>query len=133
MVFSGDYAWADAEGYLYFAGRKDQQLKVSGIRVSPEEIEAVLADIDGVSECAVMGLGSDEAGDRIVAFLLSDGPFDSDAVMRHCRQRLPAYMRPRRLVPVAAMPRLSNGKIDRGALRRGLAAPATEEAESHER
>lgn len=118
VVFSGDYAWSDEQGYLYFLGRRDQQIKVAGMRMSPEEIEAVLAGVPGVSESVVVGMPGGETGDRIVAFLLREGQIDRDQVIRECRKRLPAHMIPQQIEMCEWFPRLGNGKIDRGLVKR---------------
>lgn len=117
VVFSGDFATGDEEGYLYFVGRRDGQIKVSGIRVSPEEIEAVTCELDEVSECAVIGVHRDEEpDDEIVAILLGQGNLNRDNVIRHWRKKLPPYMVPERLEVVDSLPRLPSGKVDKSAL-----------------
>jgi acyl-CoA synthetase (AMP-forming)/AMP-acid ligase II len=120
VVYSGDYATRDEEGFLYYLGRRDQQLKVAGMRVSPEEIETVIASIDGVSECVVTGTAGDDNGDWIVAFVIAQGPLDVAGILRACAQRLPRHMIPREVRLCSSFPRLDNGKTDRVALRDSL-------------
>ena len=120
VVYSGDYATRDEEGFLYYLGRRDQQLKVAGMRVSPEEIETVIASIDGVSECVVAGAGGDDNGDWIVAFVIAQGSLDEAGVLRACAQHLPRHMIPREVRLCPSFPRLDNGKTDRVALRDSL-------------
>jgi amino acid adenylation domain-containing protein len=114
-VYSGDYARMDDEGYLYFLGRRDSQLKVGGTRVSPEEIEAVLAEAPGVAECVVVGLER-ELGHEIVACVVGGPPLSQEALQRHCNGRLPRYMVPRRFELCTHLPKLPSGKWDRAAL-----------------
>lgn len=118
VVFSGDYARCDEDGYLYFLGRRDQQVKVSGMRISPEEVETVMDDIEGLAECVVLGTEGEEGDDVIVAFVLTDGPVERNVILRECRNRLPHYMVPRHIELCDSFPRLPNGKTDRAELKR---------------
>ena len=100
-------------------GRADDQVKIRGFRVELGEIEAVLAEQPGVGTTAVI-LRKDEAGmDQLVAFYVPSG--DTPPAVRALRdglsERLPPYMVPARFEALAAMPRLSSGKIDRKVLK----------------
>jgi len=121
-VFSGDTVRMDADGFLYFIGRQDDMLKVSGYRVSPTEIEEVLYGAPGVRECAVFG--SDHPGPEVAiqAVAVSAGGISAAAlkdIYLECRTRLPAYMVPAAIEIVPGpLPRSPNGKIDRQLLAR---------------
>ena len=117
VVYSGDYAVQDEEGFLYYHGRRDHQMKVQGMRVGPEEIETVIAEAEGVCECVAVSAGSDDSGDRIVAMVLARERVDTEAILKHCHRRLPRYMVPREVRLCESFPRLDNGKTDRVALR----------------
>jgi acyl-coenzyme A synthetase/AMP-(fatty) acid ligase len=122
-VFSGDYGWIDEEGYLYFAGRRDEMIKTSGYRVSPTEIEEVLLASGLVRECCACGLENERLG-QIIAVALQPAvePFDPETLRRHCRQHLPPYQVPHVfLVSDHPLPRNPNGKLDRPAIRERLA------------
>ncbi|WP_312936091.1 phosphopantetheine-binding protein, partial [Pseudomonas sp.] len=96
-------------------GRADQQVKLRGFRVELGEIEAELAALADVSEAAVVLDGQGEP----LAFVTaqSEAPDDwGNRLKRQLEQRLPAVMVPRSVQPLARMPRLGNGKIDRQAL-----------------
>jgi acyl-CoA ligase (AMP-forming) (exosortase A-associated) len=114
-VWSGDRAWRDAEGYLYFAGREDHMIKTSGYRVSPDEIEGPVLASGLVTEAAAFGVPDAELGQAIV--LAVAGEDASEAVLALCREQLPNYMQPRRVWCLDELPRTPNGKIDRQALR----------------
>ncbi len=118
-VWSGDTVRRDADGYLYFIGRSDEMIKVSGYRISPTEIESVLHASGLVSEVAVFGIDDDTLGHAIVAVAVADPQaVDHAALLAECRRRLPAYMIPAHIVlRDEALPRNPNGKIDRNLLR----------------
>jgi acyl-CoA ligase (AMP-forming) (exosortase A-associated) len=119
-VFSGDTVRMDADGFLYFIGRQDDMLKVSGYRVSPTEIEDVLYGTPGVSECAVFGIDHPVHGIAIYAVAVSADDIRATAlkdIYFECRNRLPAYMVPAAIEIVPGpLPRNPNGKIDRQLL-----------------
>ncbi len=119
-VFSGDNVRRDAEGFLYFIGRRDEMMKTSGYRVSPTEVEEVLYATKLIGECAAFGVDHPQLGQaiRIVA-TAPDGSAEVqvDALLRECKQRMPAYMVPHGVQAVAGpLPRNPNGKIDRKLL-----------------
>jgi len=116
-VWSGDTVRADEEGYLYFIGRGDEMIKSSGYRVSPTEVEEALYESALVAEAAVFGVAHPELGQAIVAAVVpASAGFDEETLAAHCRERLPAFMVPRRFDLHEALPRSPNGKIDRRLL-----------------
>jgi acyl-coenzyme A synthetase/AMP-(fatty) acid ligase len=118
-VWSGDLVRTDEDGFLYFVGRKDQLLKTSGHRISAGEIEEVVAEVGGVVENAVVGLADELLGHRLVAALVcvaGEREAIVEAVRRHCRRQLPAYMTPADICVLEFIPRNVNGKPDRAAL-----------------
>jgi acyl-CoA ligase (AMP-forming) (exosortase A-associated) len=121
-VWSGDTVRRDAEGFLYFVGRSDEMIKVSGYRISPTEVESVLHASGLVSEVAVFGIDDATLGQAIVAVAVADpGLVDRAALLAECKRRLPAYMVPAQIVlRTEALPRNPNGKIDRNLLRHTL-------------
>ena len=124
-VFSGDTVRRDAEGFLYFIGRRDEMIKTSGYRVSPTEIEEILYATGLVGECAAFGVAHATLGQSIVAVVTPPAgtPLDVAALLAECRSRMPAYMVPARFEPRSgALPRNANGKIDRKALADALAS-----------
>lgn len=116
-VWSGDLFRRDAQGYLYFVGRRDEMIKSSGYRISPVEIEAVLHSAPGVREAVIFGVADEEFGQMPVAAVVAQSPpLSVPDVLAYCRRMLPGYMVPR-FIEVQELPRLSNGKIDRVAVR----------------
>jgi len=119
-VFSGDTVRRDAEGFLYFVGRRDEMMKTSGYRVSPTEVEEVLYATKLVGECVAFGVDHPTLGQAIQVIASapdgSDG-IDLEALLASCRQHMPAYMLPAGIHPMKGpLPRNPNGKIDRKLL-----------------
>lgn len=115
-VFSGDTVRRDAEGYLYFIGRKDEMIKTSGYRVSPTEIEEAVHASGLIAECCAWGVEDAVLGQRIhlVAVPAGTDALSADTLLQACRSRLPAYMLPAQIeIRSSALPRNANGKIDR--------------------
>ena len=114
---TGDLGRRLPDGRIIHTGRRDEQLNVRGYRVEPAEIEAVLAAVDGVRECA---LGQVERGgeDWLVAWVTAehDAVLDDEQLRGALAARLPDYMQPQIFERVEALPRLPNGKLDRQAL-----------------
>lgn len=123
---TGDRACWRSNGTLDFLGRLDDQVKLSGYRVEPGEIEAVMAQCNGVSQ-AVVVLREDRPDDkRLVGYYVASaaGAVTPGALQAQLRQRLPRYMLPAALVELTRFPVSANGKVDRLALPR----PATDRA-----
>jgi acyl-CoA ligase (AMP-forming) (exosortase A-associated) len=130
-VFSGDTVRKDAEGFLYFVGRRDEMIKSSGYRVSPTEIEEVLYSTQQVGECAAFGIDHAVLGQSIVV-VATPGPgmtLDEAALLAQCRERLPVFMVPAKIhVRDGSLPRNPNGKIDRKAIAADFAERAAASA-----
>lgn len=128
-VWSGDVVKRDAEGFLYFVGRLDDLIKVSGYRVSPTEVEEAVLGTKLAREAAVIGIPHPTLGAEIVAFVVPQSAEVSPAaVIKACKSSLPTYMVPAKVLLLPALPRNGNGKFDRKQLAadyRASAAVAT--------
>jgi benzoate-CoA ligase len=118
---TGDEYLRDAEGFYHHRGRTGDMLRVSGIWVSPSEIEDALAGQGSVAESAAV-LGESDIGlAEIVLYVVPAGGADHAAAAGAARacllQALPRYKQPRRFQVVAALPRTATGKIQRHKLR----------------
>jgi hypothetical protein len=114
---TGDLARLTAGDVLEYLGRSDNQIKVRGHRVEPGEIEAVLEEHPGVQSAVVV------ARDRLLhAYVVAD---TTDGLREHLAARLPRYMVPAAIVPVAELPQTTNGKIDVEALGRSAQLPGS--------
>ncbi|MDT8997923.1 acyl-CoA ligase (AMP-forming), exosortase A system-associated [Paucibacter sp. APW11] len=119
-VFSGDNVRMDAEGFLYFIGRRDEMMKTSGYRVSPTEVEEILYATKLVGECVAFGADHPTLGQSIQVIATPPAgaeAIDMAALLAECKQRMPAYMVPAGIEQQAGpLPRNPNGKIDRKLL-----------------
>ncbi|WP_153348782.1 class I adenylate-forming enzyme family protein [Nocardia aurantia] len=125
---TGDLMRADADGYLYYAGRRSSMIKTAGADVSPAEVEKAIAAVTGGTVAHVLGVPDPERGAVVAAVLVvpAGRSVDTTALREALRERLSAYKIPRRwcTVPPAGVPLMSSGKLDRPALLRLFDAPA---------
>lgn len=120
-VWSGDAVMRDAEGFLYFVGRKDEMIKTSGYRVSPAEIEEVAYSTGLVGDAVALGVDDLRLGQHIVlAVSPANGHLDPDVLLAELKQQLPLYMVPKHVVVRPSLPRSPNDKFDRNLLRQEL-------------
>ena len=116
---SGDKYTRDADGYYTYAGRNDDMLKVSGIYVSPFEVEATLVQHPAILEAAVIGKEDTDGLTKTKAFIvLKQGQSLTEAeVKAFVKERLAPYKYPRFIEFVAELPKTATGKIQRFRLR----------------
>ena len=119
---TGDTAWKDEDGYLWYVGRNDDVIKSSGYRIGPFEIESVLLEHEAVRECAVTGVPDPLRGKAVKAtIVLTPGFKPSDALTRELQQwvknQTAPYKYPRVVDYVDELPKTVNGKIRRAAIR----------------
>ncbi|MDG4867282.1 AMP-binding protein [Guyparkeria sp. 1SP6A2] len=117
VVFSGDRVHMDAQGRLFFAGRLDEQIKVAGFRISPEEIEAVALGAPGVEEAVALGLPDTASGNQRLVLHVAPAEVDMAVLRHHLRIHLAGHQQPATIQAHAALPRSNNGKLDRLALK----------------
>lgn len=117
-LYTGDLGKLDNDGYLYFIGRKDGMIKTSGYRVSPEEIEKCLYEIEEIKEVAVVGVPCEETGSIIKAIVVckDDSFLTQKDVINYCKKRLPSYMIPRQVEFRESLPKTSTHKINKSEL-----------------
>lgn len=118
-VHSGDFVRRDADGYLYYVGRRDRVIKTQGLKVGPDEVADALMHSGQVSEVVVAGEPDAERGQRIVAWVLLAPGGTVAALRKHARAELPPHMQPARYEERTELPRLASGKYDVEALLRG--------------
>jgi acyl-coenzyme A synthetase/AMP-(fatty) acid ligase len=105
----------DADGLLYFVGRRDAMIKSAGNRISPQEIEDAALATGLVAEAVAFGVPDAQLGQAV--HLVVRGPGDEAALRVALKRDLPNFMQPHAIRWVAHMPLNPNGKIDRAALR----------------
>ena len=117
VVFSGDLVRQDAEGFLYFVGRRDRLIKSLGYRVSPDEVAETLYASGEIGEAVVTSEPDEVRGERIVAHVVLAAGGSLERLEAFCRTELPRYMQPTRFEARDELPRTASGKHDPLALR----------------
>ena len=126
---TGDLGEIDESGYLRITGRAKLQFDVGGLKVNPEEVEAVLLTIEQIREVAVVPVALSETVTRVMAVVVLDpdmniGPAGLDIAIRvRSRERLAPHQRPRIVQVVEELPRSATGKLLRGRLIDAFTAP----------
>jgi amino acid adenylation domain-containing protein len=123
MYCTGDRARWTGEGVLEYVGRRDRQVKISGVRIELDEIEAALRTAPPVRDAAVVAAGALDK--KLVAYVVAPG--SSAAELRaHLERQLPAAFRPSQIVLLSELPTLPSGKVDRRSLETRLSLVAPE-------
>ncbi|NWA46118.1 non-ribosomal peptide synthetase [Pseudomonas reactans] len=108
---TGDRARWSADGVIEYLGRLDQQVKLRGFRVEPEEIEARMLALEGIAQAVVRVRDG-----QLIGYFTAQGELDEEAVKTALAAELPEYMVPALLMRLDAMPLSPSGKLDRRAL-----------------
>jgi len=115
---TGDMAQIDENGYVYLVDRKKDMIVVSGFNVYPNEVEQVIGLLPGVLEVGVIGVTSDDSGERVKACIVKRDPdLTAEQIIAHCREHLTAYKVPKIIEFYPELPKTNVGKILRRALR----------------
>ena len=115
---SGDIGEMDARGYIRIVDRKKDMIIVSGFKIFPNEIEAVVASHPGVLECAVVGVPDAGSGEAVMLFVVKKDPsLTKQALAEYCKQHLTGYKRPKFIEFRDELPKTNVGKILRRELR----------------
>ncbi|MEM7299740.1 MAG: AMP-binding protein [Pseudomonadota bacterium] len=120
--YTGDTAYRDSDGYLWFVGRSDDLISSAGYRISPFEVESALLEHDKIMESAVIGVPDETRGQLVKAFIiLADGVEGTDELAKEiqdfCKNLTAPYKYPREIEFVTALPKTISGKIRRVELR----------------
>ncbi len=115
-VWSGDRVVKGADGLIRFRGRDDAMIKVSGNRLSPNEIEEAALASGAVREALALGVTDDKLGQAVMLVAVAKGEGAEARLRAYFAAELPAYMHPREIVWREALPVGPNGKLDRAAL-----------------
>ncbi len=117
---SGDIGEMDARGYIKIVDRKKDMIVVSGFKVFPNEIEAVVANHPGVLECAAVGVPDEKSGEAVMLFVVRrDKSLTKEALAEYCRREFTGYKRPKYIEFRDELPKTNVGKILRRELRDG--------------
>ena len=109
----------DEEGYFYIVDRKKDMYISGGENVYPAEVEAALAELAEVGECAVVGVPNDRWGEVGRAYVIPapGRMLTEEAVIAHCTRRLAKFKVPQSAVITDAIPRTASGKVQKHLLR----------------
>jgi acetyl-CoA synthetase len=119
---TGDMAWMDEEGYLWFVGRADDVIKSSGYRIGPFEVESALIQHPAVVECAITAVPDEIRGQIVKATVVLRKDYSpSDALKKdlqdHVKKVTAPYKYPRVVEFVPVLPKTISGKIRRVEIR----------------
>jgi long-chain acyl-CoA synthetase len=115
---TGDIATMDERGFFKIVDRKKDMILVSGFNVYPNEVEDVVAQMDGVLECAAVGVFDEHSGEAVKLVVVKDKPEITEQQVRaYCAQHLTGYKRPKVVEFRAELPKTPVGKILRRELR----------------
>ena len=128
---SGDIGTMNEDGYVKIIDRKKDMIIVSGFKVYPNEIEALLMQLDGVMECAVIGVPDEETGEAVKLFVVQDmtttpsenlsiehrGNLTTERIQNFCKAQLTNYKRPKYIEFKESLPKTNLGKILRSEIR----------------
>ena len=122
LYYTGDKAYKDEDGYIWFVGRDDDVIKSSDYRVGPFEVESVLLEHECVVESAVVGSRHSVKGFVVKAFIVLNNGYTPDQqnakeIFAFAKKNLAAYKTPRIIEFVKELPKTISGKIRRVELR----------------
>jgi len=114
---TGDVGYVDDEGYVFIVDRKKDMVISGGENIYCAEVERVMGELPGISECAAFGIPDDRLGEVLVAVVVAEG-IDEAAIIHEVGERLARYKAPARVAfSNQTLPRNHVGKVDKIALR----------------
>ncbi|NDK37366.1 long-chain fatty acid--CoA ligase [Pseudoxanthomonas gei] len=117
-LHTGDMAKMDEKGFFYIVDRKKDMILVSGFNVYPNEVEDVIAGMEGVLEVAAIGVPDEKSGEAVKVFVVKKDPaLTAEQVKAYCRENLTGYKQPKTVEFRADLPKTNVGKILRKELR----------------
>jgi long-chain acyl-CoA synthetase len=117
-LHTGDMAKMDAEGFFYIVDRKKDMILVSGFNVYPNEVEDVIAGMEGVLEVAAIGVPDEKSGEAVKVFIVKKDPsLTAEQVKAYCRENMTGYKQPKLVEFRTELPKTNVGKILRKELR----------------
>ncbi len=122
---TGDLGAMDEDGYIYYHGRVKELIRRGGENVSPIEVETRLMTMQGVRDCAIVGVPDPIMEEEIKAVIVSDEVLDPRAIADFLRSHFPSHMVPRYVEFIEVIPKTSSEKVQRNLLK-GIAAPVVD-------
>jgi long-chain acyl-CoA synthetase len=115
---TGDIGTVDERGFFKIVDRKKDMVLVSGFNVYPNEVEDVVAKLDGVLECAMVGVPDEKTGEAVKLVIVKKDPgLTEEKVREYCRANLTGYKQPKIIEFRTDLPKTPVGKILRRDLR----------------
>jgi acyl-coenzyme A synthetase/AMP-(fatty) acid ligase len=119
---TGDRAYRDADGYLWFVGRSDDVILSAGYRIGPFEVESILIEHPAVVESAVVPLPDEDRGSVVKAFIVVGENYEpsedlAKEIQAYCKENTAPYKYPRSIEFIDDLPKTTSGKIRRVELR----------------
>ena len=119
---TGDIGFLDEDGYLWLSDRKIDMIISGGVNIYPAEIEAVIAEHDGVADVSVIGVPNEEFGEEVKAIVECSNGYIADEdfvreILQLCNNKLAGYKRPKSVDFIDQLPRTGTGKILKRTLR----------------
>jgi fatty-acyl-CoA synthase len=116
---TGDAAVRDADGFFYLVDRQKDMFISGGENVYPAEVEAAIAEMEGIGECAVVGVPDDRWGEVGCAYVnpASGHQVTAEAVVAHCKARLAGFKVPKIVIIGVDIPRTASGKVQKHILK----------------
>ncbi|WP_339948229.1 AMP-binding protein [uncultured Albimonas sp.] len=128
MITGGDIGCLDEDGYLFVCDRKKDMVISGGVNIYPAEIEAAMIGLDGIEDCAVIGVPDAEYGEALHALVVARDGIAEDAIRRFLAGRLARFKIPRSFEFRASLPRDDVGKLLKRRLREDVLARRGETA-----
>ena len=113
---TGDIGYLTQDRMLVITGRKKEVLNLGGDKVSPQLIEDAVAAFRGIREVGAFSMANDVGVEEVWSFIVHGDALDTDALHKHCRERLSQTHVPVRFISVPSLPRNANGKLQRQRL-----------------
>jgi acyl-CoA synthetase (AMP-forming)/AMP-acid ligase II len=123
VVASGDYVYADEEGYIFFVGRKDDLIKSSGYRFSPIEIENIVYNtIPSITKCAVFSIANEKIEEEVILVYSCEEELSKNEILFELKKHLPLYMLPKQVIFKYNLPLLNSDrtKVDKKTLKEDI-------------
>ena len=114
--YPGDLGTLNTDGLLVITGREETVLNLGGDKISPETIEQILLQFNGVVEAAIFGAPNEYGNSEIWAAVVGQGALDEQGLKQYCAARIPRPFTPTRVCVVESLPRNEMGKLDRSRL-----------------
>ena len=112
---TGDLGYLDADGYLYFAGRKKELIITGAVNVYPNDIDQVVSQMEGVQECAAFAYPDHQLGEVVALAIVREPMIEMNArqVQMFCARRLADFQQPHKIFFVDELPKNGMGKLQR--------------------